>query len=163
MSFQSWHNYGIGLSFTEFEGNCKKAGMSITPEDIERLIEKAPELQRAVHEYIQELKEDNPDAPVTIEAYEEFDRDFSLGIAYIFAETIREAEGLSGVYATDSYDAEDFVIFGMGYPWFMNEREKGLTREQVVVMFLTYLRLLKPGFEDAFTVEIDEQSIENRD
>ncbi len=161
MSYVSWHNYGIGFDFSEFDANCDKLGDPITPEDIERLLAYAPKLQHGVHTWIDQLKKLDPAKEPTIDDYREFDQDYGLELSYIFAETVREAESLDHVFAADDYNCNHFVLFGQGYPWNMNEREKNISREEVIGLLQEYLAILKPCTEDTLLVEIDDQAVEN--
>lgn len=161
MSYCSWHEYGLGINFSDFDVACDKAGDPITVEDIERLLKVAPKLQRDVHEYIEGVKEDNPGVEITIQNYREFDQDFSLELSQIFAQAVAEAEDLTHVYACESYENGHFVLFGQGYPWNLNEREKAITKEEVEDIFYKYLKILKPSLGETVNVEIDFQSVEN--
>ena len=114
MSYQSWHEYGIGFNFSEFEAECEKVGDPITVEDVERLLACNLPLERDVHEWLDEIKDDNPDHSVTLEDYREFDQDFQLGLSKLFADVIREKEDLPHVYATCDYNNDHYVIFGRG-------------------------------------------------
>lgn len=162
MSYQSWHDYGLGINFTDFEIACNRADDPITVEDIERLLKVAPKLQRDVHEYIEGVKEDNPDVEIEVDDYRCFDPDgYGLELAYIFAQAVSEAEGLTHLYATSSYENDHFVLFGQGYPWNLNEREKAITKEEVEGIFYKYLKILKPSLGETVDAEIDFQSVEN--
>lgn len=162
MSYCSWHEYGLGINFSDFDGACDKAGDPITVADIERLLEVAHKLQRDVHEYIAGVKEDNPGVEIEVDDYRCFDPDgYGLELSYIFAQAVAEAEGLTHVFACDSYDGDHFVLFGQGYPWNMNEREKALKKEDVEGIFYKYLKLLKPSLGEKVDAEIDFQSVEN--
>ncbi len=162
MSYCSWHEYGLGINFTDFEIACDRAKDPITVEDIERLLNVAPKLQRDVHKYIQGVKEDNPGVEIELYDYRNFDPDgFGLELSYIFAQAVAEAEGLTHVFACDSDDCYHFVLFGQGYPWNMNEREKALKKEDVEGIFYKYLKILKPSLGEKVDVEIDFQSVEN--
>ena len=37
MSYESWHDYGFGFNFSEFDANCDMAEIPIAVEDVERL------------------------------------------------------------------------------------------------------------------------------
>lgn len=161
MSYCSWHEYGLGIDFSDFDVACDKAGDPITVADIERLLEVAPKLQRDVHEYIEGVKEDNPDVEIKVDDYRCFDDNYRLELAYIFAQAVSEAEDLTHVYACESYENDHFVLFGQGYPWNLNEREKSITKEEVEDIFYKYLKILKPSLGETVNVEIDFQSVEN--
>lgn len=161
MSYQSWHEYGIGFNFSEFEAECEKVGDPITVEDVERLLARNLPLERDVHEWLDEIKDDNPDHSVTLEDYREFDQDFQLGLSKLFADVIREKEDLPHAYATCDYNNDHYVIFGQGYPWNMSEKEKRLNQDELEKIFRTYLTIIKPATGEKLCVDIDNQSIEN--
>ena len=133
MSYQSWHEYGIGFNFSVFEAECEKIGDPITVEDVERLLACNPTLERDVHEWLDEIKEDN----------------------------LREKEDIPHVYAICDYNNDHYVIFGQGYPWNMSEKEKRLNQDELEKIFRTYLTILKPATGEKLCVDIDNQSIEN--
>lgn len=161
MSYRTWHDYGFGFSFSDFEATCDAAGDPITPEDVERLLAYAPDLRKSIHEWLEELKAENPERKITIDDYREYDQVYSLELAELFAEVVAQAEGLTRVYAVSDYENDHFVIFGQGYPWWMNDREKSLTEEEVEEIFRKYLEILKPATRDKIGVDIEGQSIEN--
>lgn len=161
MSYECWHDYGFGFNFSQFDADCDKIQDPITVEDIERLLTMDPKLQREVHEWLEDLREDNPGLEITVKDYREFDQDYQLGLSKIFADVVREAENLPHVYATSDYDCTDYVIFGQGYPWNMNDREKALSKDAVEEILRKYLAILKPCTSGALYVDINHQSVEN--
>ncbi len=161
MSDQSYHDYGFGFNFSEFDASCEKAGIPIGVEDVERLLEHAPVLQRDVHEYLEDIEEMNPGHEIVIDDYREFDQDYMLDLSRIFADTVREVENLPHVYATSDYDCNHYVIFGQGYPWNCNQKEKAISKDEVEAIFRKYLSILKPEAEGKFFTDIDNQSVEN--
>ena len=62
MSYQTWHEYGFGFIFSGFEAECEKIGDPITVEDVEHLLACNLPLHRDVHEWLDEIREDNPPA-----------------------------------------------------------------------------------------------------
>ena len=53
------------------------------------------------------------------------------------------------------------MLFGQGYPWNLNEREKAITKEEVEGIFYKYLKILKPSLGETVNAEINFQSVEN--
>ena len=161
MSYKIWHNYGIGFCFSDFEDTCDSVGDPITTEDLERLLAYAPDLRESIHEWLEELKATNSGREITIDDYRDYDELYTLDFAGMFAEVISEAEDLTSVYETSDYDGNKFVIFGKGYPWQMNDREKSITQGEVEDIFRKYLEVLKPATKDKIGVDIEDQEIEN--
>ena len=161
MSYQTWHEYGFGFNFSVFEAECEKIGDPITVENVERLLACNLPLQRDVHEWLDEIKEGNPDCVITLDDYRDFDQDFRLELSKLFADVLQGTEELPHVSAACDENNDHYVIFGQGYPWNMTEKEKRITVDEMETIFRTYLAILKPATSGQFQVEIDNQSIEN--
>ena len=161
MSYQTWHEYGFGFNFSVFEAECERIGDPITVENVERLLACNLPLQRDVHEWLNEIRDNNPGYIVTLDDYREFDQDFQLGLSKLFADVIQGTEELPHVYATCDYNNDHYVIFGQGHPWNMTEKEKRITVDEMEIIFRTYLAILKPSTSGLLHVDIDNQSIEN--
>lgn len=153
MSQLSWHNYGRGIQFDDLFAECKGKNDPITTEDIERLLNCAPLFAERLKKTFKENGTEKP----SVEDYEDWDDCYALGLGGLFAEVVREAEGLQNLYACDDYDSQVFVIFGRALPWDYNDKERSLEKEDIDEMFQTYLDILKPGN----TVLIDDQEVEN--
>ena len=67
MSYQTWHEYGFGFIFSGFEAECEKIGDPITVEDVEHLLACNLPLHRDVHEWLDEIREDNPGYVITLD------------------------------------------------------------------------------------------------
>ena len=159
MSYQSWHEYGRGIDFSQFEHDCEENGTPITVEGIERLLIFAPKTQESVHNFLALRKgAHEPGWSPTKEDYEEWDVDYGIGLAYLVAEAIKESTGFEHVLACTDFEGDHFLIFSVGYPWMMSEPERNITRDVWDKVLRMHLLLLNP---DAPVIDIDDLSIEN--
>lgn len=159
MSYQSWHEYGRGINFSEFEYDSEKEGAPITVEGIERLLMFAPKTQESVHNFLALRKgAHEPGWSPTKEDYEDWDVDYGIGLAYLVAEAIKESSGFEHVLACADFDCDHYIIFSVGYPWEMSEAERNISCDEWDKILHMHLLLLNP---DAPVIHIDYLSIEN--
>lgn len=143
MSYSTWHNYGYGIYADEIG--------TVPVERLQALIHLAPKFEREVAAWLRECEIDKP----KVCDYFEFDTDNHGGYATILQRVIKENENLELLYC-DDFDGKDYLIFPPVYPWSMTENEKGVTEEQLLVIFTKYIAVLtdKP-------VTVNYQSVGN--
>lgn len=151
MSYQSWHNYGYGISIDDIETDFLK---------IEKLISLAPKFNSEFEESLK-LWADVDDVCDTSNInmdnlYEIlYDMDLTYGLADVLAKVIEEVEGIRLV-ACDDYDSIDYLIFPTGLPWDFNDKERHMTEKSVEELFRKYVGILSEK-----EIHIEWQSVEN--
>ena len=143
MSYESWHNYGYGISTTKLEID--------SVERIEALLSLAPEYQTEIRQWFEECEITEP----TVDDYLEFDQDYNLGIATILRIVIQEAEKVEFL-ACDDCHCQRFLMYPKLYPWEIQAVDQGMTKERVEEILKKYVSIVSDT-----ELEIDYQEAEN--
>ena len=143
MSYQTWHNYGFGIS-TEL---LETANVS----RIKALIHCAPSYEATVANLFQDSGTIEPIA----DDYLELERNNSYGIASIMADVIEEAENLL-LTACNNFDGTNYLLYMPSYPWGLRVDETSLTEERVREIIEKYAAILSDE-----PVEVGYESVEN--
>lgn len=143
MSYSTWITYGYGIVVDKIE---------TTPEKLEALLALAPGYKEKVYDWFKEIGVTKP----TLEDYIDFgDQDNYLGLAIILREVIAEAEGII-LAACDDCNSTIYLLFARAYPWWLKEKEKNLTEEDIQALFGKYVRILTDT-----PIEVDYEAVEN--
>ena len=143
MSYETWHTYGYGINVSEIK-EC-------SVERMRKLIALAPSYQNEIQNWLEECEIKDP----TFDDYLEFDQDYHLGLATILKEVILESEGIELV-ACDSYDGNDYLLYGPSYPWSSIGRKRLETENDAEKLFRQYVSVLTDE-----PIEIGYQSVVN--
>lgn len=143
MSYSTWRNYGYGFCVDDIKTR--------NVERLEALLKTAPELDREIHNWLEEHSISEPDW----DDYMDFDKDCMLGLATILQKVIEEAEGLT-LTACDDYDDRAYLLYQPSYPWQLTEADLALTEEHLVSVFRRYVGMLTDE-----EVEVAYQEVEN--
>lgn len=143
MSYTTWHIYGYGIRVSDIEVE--------SVEQIQALLNMAPEYEKKVRQWIEEENIEHP----TVQDYEEADQEFCLGLATILKEVIEEVEQIPFT-ACDDYNDIDYLLYEPSYPWYRGQSEHDLTEEKIHGILSKYVSILtdKP-------IDIDYYSVEN--
>ena len=146
MSYDTWHNYGIGLRTDDLNINAHR---------IRDLIHMAPKFEKTLLSHIS--SDEIPWGSMFIdEIYEYlFDMNYWYGAASVLAEVINECEGIE-LCACDDFDGRQYVMYQPCYPWQLTERERSMTYDNIKDMFMKYVKVLTDDI-----VVIDEQAAHN--
>ena len=143
MSYQTWHTYGYGICVSDIKER--------SVERLNKLIALAPSYRQEISDWLEECEIEAP----TFDDYLEFDQDYHLGLATILKDVILEAEGIELV-ACDSYDGDDYLLYGPSYPWSNVGQKRLKTEEDAEKLFQKYISVLTDE-----PIEIGYHSVEN--
>ena len=143
MSYQTWHNYGFGISTELLEATDVSR--------IKALIHRAPSYEATVTNLFQDIGIIEPIA----DDYLELERNNSYGIASIMADVIEEAENLL-LTACNNFDGTNYLLYMPSYPWGLRAHETSLTEERVREIIEKYAAILSDE-----PVEVGYESVEN--
>lgn len=143
MSFTTWHNYGYGLCVSELNID--------SVEKLYQLLERAPSYKKDFTDWVAECELEDP----SFKDLMDFDEDYQNGVATFLKEVISEAEGIE-LTACDDFDGSTYLLYQPSYPWYLSEKERGLTEEAVASLIREYVSILTD--ED---LTIDYCSVEN--
>ncbi len=143
MSFQTWHNYGYGICTDDISCN--------SVEKMQDLLRFAPKFRESLNKWFVEAEIDEP----SYDDYIESDQDYSLGLATILYEVIKEAEKIEFL-ACDDFNGKNYLIFPPIYPWDIARKEKRLTEKKIQKILRKYIAILTDE-----EIEITYQSVEN--
>lgn len=142
MSYHTWHTYGYGVEVTKLS--------VVSVDRFEELLGHAPQYAKRVHAHFDDCEIRTP----TVDDYFDFEAEFE-GMASFIGEVINEAEGIELV-SCDDFDCRKYLLYTPEFPWYIPEKEKGLTEEKVRQLFFKYLSILTD--DDIF---IDYYEVEN--
>ena len=145
MSYNTWHEYGLGFCVDQIE---------TTPEKLLRLASLKQEVLKDVRDYLQErfdgLYNDNE---LTMSDFDELEGNCNeRGVSYVLFNVIDDFEV---TYAYD-FEGTSYILYSPTYPWRMNDKDENLSEQKVIDIFTKYIRILT---EDE--IEIAYQSVEN--
>lgn len=143
MSFSTWHNYGYGICTSDLKVD--------SVERIEALLEHAPEYKKEIHDWFDDCDITEP----TVDDYLDFDQDYNNGIAAILQAVIKEATGIEFA-ACDNFDCMRYLIYMPSYPWYMTDRDRSITQEELDEVLKKYVAIVTDS-----KLEIDFQAVEN--
>lgn len=152
MSYQSWHNYGYGICVDD---------ISTTADKVFELVHLAPEFEKKFYEWVETWREENDPENIaeiiTMEQIYEYEDDCycEYGLAPIISAVIEECEGIK-LLACSDYNCYHYLIFLVAYPWYMSEKEKNMTEEDVRTLIAKYVNILTD-----VDITVDYQSVEN--
>lgn len=152
MSYQSWHEYGYGICVDD---------INTTADKVFELVHLAPKFEKKFYEWVETYREDGDPESIaeflpmdSIYEYEDDDCcDYGLGP--IMRDVIKECEDVELLCCFD-YDGNHYLIFSVTYPWWMTDKEKSMTEEDVRALFAKYVSMLTN-----VAVTVDYQSVEN--
>ena len=150
MSYHTWHDYGYGICVDDIETNEDK---------VFELVHLAPEFEKKFYEWLDTWREDgDPESIaeiITMDEIYEYEDNCDNGLGPIIMNVIKECEGIELLVCSD-YNCYHYLIFSVTYPWYMTEKEKNMTEEDVRALIAKYVNILtdKP-------ITIDYQSVEN--
>lgn len=149
MSYQSWHEYGYGICVDDIKTTVDK---------VLELVHLAPEFENKFVKWIESYKEyenvENIDMYAIYEGYED-DYCYEFGLGPIISAVIRECENIKFLCCSN-YNGEQYLIFSVTYPWYMTDKEKNMTEEDVRSVIAKYVSVLTDE-----GIIIDYQSVEN--
>lgn len=148
MSYQSWHEYGYGICMDD---------VSTTAEKVFELVHMAPEFEKKFNKWVENIKAEEIADNITMDViYEEWDDDScEYGLGPIVRSVIYECEEID-LLCCSNYNGEQYLIFSTTYPWYMTEKEKNMTEEDVRLLIAKYVSVLTDN-----VVNIEYQSVEN--
>lgn len=151
MSYETWHNYGYGICVDDID---------TTEDKVLALMHLAPNFEKEFYKWAESFIEDgdpeNIAELITMDDIDEYEDDHCIcGLGAIMKAVIKECENVE-LLVCDDYNCCHYLIFSVGYPWYMSEKEKNMTEEDVANIFSKYVNVLtdKP-------IDIDYQSVEN--
>lgn len=149
MSYQSWHEYGYGICIDDIETTADK---------VLELVHLAPEFENKFVKWIESYKEyenvENIDMDDIYEGYED-EYCCELGLGPIIRAVINECENIE-LLCCSNYNGEQYLIFNVTYPWYMSDKEKNMTEEDVRLVISKYVNMLTDK-----NIIIEYQSVEN--
>lgn len=153
MSFESWHDYGIGI---------KASLIDIDPVRISKFLAMSPgfktKIEDAITDYVgagwqwSTLSDDD-----LLDAIREMEV-CCPPICYLLQTVINEREGIYLIGCTD-YDNEEYLIFGPSYPWDMGPGVKYLTQDGLQQVFEQYISMITD--QTLKELEYGDQAVEN--
>ena len=145
MSHQTWITYGYGVCTDDIK---------TTPEKLLKLATMQPDTLKNVREYLSEVHPNGyKDEDLTLEDFDDLEGDYcERAVTYILNNVIRE---IPVVYA-DDYDGGEYLLYCAKYPWYMSEKEKNLTEEDINAIFRKYIQILTDE-----PVKVDYYDVEN--
>lgn len=147
MSYCTWTTGGYGICVDDIE---------TTAEKLLELAAMKPNVLKDVRQYLNERFEEDEgynDEDLTIDDFEELEGDYcERGVAYVLYQVIDEIE----VVFADDYGGIPYILYCPKYPWYMKEKEKNLTPEDVKNIFNKYISVLTDK-----SVTIDYYVVEN--
>lgn len=148
MSYHSWTVDGYGICVDDIE---------TTPEKLLKLASMDSDVLKDVREYLDEYFDGQGymDETLTMEIFDELEGDYcERGVAYVLYHVIN-GNGIILDYTYD-YNGTPYILYLPTYPWYMNDKDKTLTSEDVENVFRKYVSVLtdKP-------IKIDYYSVEN--
>jgi hypothetical protein len=151
MSYQSWHYYGYGICVDDIDTNVDR---------VFSLVHLAPNFEKEFYKWVESFRQDgDPESVAELitmdDIYEYEDNYCNCGIGLIMKAVIQECEDVE-LLACDDYNCCHYLIFSVGYPWNMSEKEKNITEKDLRCMFAKYVNVL---MDEPITVNY--QSVEN--
>ena len=146
MSYHTWATYGIGFCVDDID---------TTPEKLLKLAAMKPNVIQDVREYLDSIfdGEEYRDEDLTMEDFDELEGDYcERGVAYVLHHVIDEIR----VVFADDYNGTPYILYCPHYPWNMTDKEKNLEYEDILNIFMKYIKILTD-----IPVPIDFQSVEN--
>jgi hypothetical protein len=151
MGYETWHDYGYGICVDDIDTTADK---------VFALVHLAPNFEKEFYTWIESFREDgDPESIaelITMDNIYEYENDYCIsGLGAIMQAVIKECEDVN-LLVCDDYNCYHYLIFSVGYPWNMSDKEKNMTEEDLRCMFSKYVNIL---MDDLITV--DYQSVEN--
>lgn len=151
MSYYTWHTYGFGFCVDDIYEDS-----SLSIEKIMELTKMKDGLFEDVQRRINEFCEDEGITyeEVTVDDLDDmFEGDCcDRGLAHILLNVITEIP----IVFADDYNGVQYILYCPSYPWTLEEREKNLTKEDIIEIFKKYISVLTDE-----EIDIDYQSVEN--
>ena len=138
MSSYYFRTYGYGVQISELE----KVSMSKVME----LIQTAPKFAQTFNKWLS----DNDIKEPTLDDLRDFDEDYCLGLATVLSEVITECEKMCILTACGDLNGETFLMYTQTYPWYMNEKEKNMTPEDIQTLLKKYISKIT---DEAITID----------
>lgn len=152
MIYQIWHEYGYGICVDDIKTTADK---------VFDLVHRAPNFTKKFYEWIERFREESDPESIAeiitmdmINEYESGDC-CAYGLGTIIASVIKECEGISLLCCSD-FDCYHYLIFSTTYPWYMTEKEKNMTEEDVRCLFAKYVNVLTDE-----PISVEYQSVAN--
>ena len=150
MSWDQWHEYGIGFDTALVEAKKIRSFILKHKETIKKNIKSDPyntgRRDAALDKMLEYLKQTTKLDRDDIDEYA--DKLWDRGCAGLIAMIIIEETGIT-VYAPGLTDeSEDYVLFSAAYPWRYNEKERHLTEDSLIAILEPYADELGVEVED---------------
>ncbi len=152
MSYHTWHEYGYGICVDDIETTADK---------VFELVHLAPNFEKEFYEWVESYREDgDPESVaelITMDQIYEYEGGnyCEIGLGPIVASVIKECEEIELLCCSD-FDCYHYLIFSTTYPWYMTDKEKNMTEEDVRCLFAKYVNILTDT-----DVTVDYQSVAN--
>ena len=152
MSYRTWHEYGYGVCMDDIETTANK---------VFELVHLAPEFEKRFYKWIENYREDgDPESIaefITMDIIHEYEDDncCEYGLGPIVMEVVKECEDVELLSCSD-FDGYHYLIFSTTYPWYMNDKEKNMTEEDVRLLFAKYVSILTNK-----VINVEYQSVAN--
>ena len=144
MSYHTWSTDGFGFCVDD---------IATTPERILKLASLNQETYEDLREYLNDCVGEYKDDDLTIDVFDDFEGDYGdRGLSCILREVINNE--LPIVFA-DDFDGIPYILYCPSYPWTLRNEEKCLTKENVILIFQKYIKMLTdtPVIIDYYSVE----------
>lgn len=153
MSYETWHNYGIGICTDLIETNPKR---------LRALIESVPVFSGRMKKWCKDLYQRRNWESLTeediIDLYEMYGDFGSYKLAGIMYEVVAEQYEIH-LSVCDNYMGEMYCLFSSMYPWEMNEKEKSLSEVDIKKLFSKLIGYISD--QNIFDLNYGWHSVEN--
>lgn len=142
MSYEIWTTQGFGFCVDN---------INTTPEKLLKLAAMEPSVDKIVKDYIEGL--DIPIDELTVEDFDDLEGEYcERGITYILYNVISEIP----IVFADDYNGTPYILYCPSYPWYMDEKERTLSQDDVKEIFKKYIKILTDE-----NIRIDYYNVEN--